>query len=334
MASATALILSVLISTAVICIAIGMKVTVPSILDLAIYKFPLLWSSLLSWLKPPYLYVVINAIILTIVASSKFYHRHDDEIHSAPPKPQPADLPQYAVLDSQVEMDYGVVLSPALDFSPQPAVVDPPLLSEREVEIMDVKPVVVNGSVVLVDEYDDEVEISSSIPPQTINSPATRYLYSPTEKPLISSRFSHRKPVKTSLEGGSGRALRVAKPKRHETLENTWKTITEGRHVPLTRHLRKSDTLETHVDATPLDPPSNHQEVNKSETFKDRTKYSSSTATAAAASSSKLRREPSPSQEELNRRVEAFIKKFNEDMRLQRQESLNQYQEMINRGAH
>lgn len=136
--------------------------------------------------------------------------------------------------------------------------------------------------------------------------------------------------------GGSGsgrRALRVAKPKRHETLENTWKTITDGRHVPLTRHLRKSDTLETHghnVDAPPLDPSSNHQVVNKSETFKDRTNYSSFTA----ASSSKLRREPSPSQDELNRRVEAFIKKFNEDMRLQRQESLNQYQEMINRGGH
>ncbi|KAM7503720.1 hypothetical protein LguiB_002624 [Lonicera macranthoides] len=92
--------------------------------------------------------------------------------------------------------DYSVVLSPALDFSPQPAVVDRPLLSEREVEIMDVKPVVVNGSVVVVDEDDDEVEISSLISPQTMNSPATRYLYSPTEKPLISSRFSHRKPVK------------------------------------------------------------------------------------------------------------------------------------------
>lgn len=53
-----------------------------------------------------------------------------------------------------------------------------------------------------------------------------------------------------------------------------------------------------------------------------------------AGGSGRLRKDPSLGQEELNRKVEAFIKKFNEDMRLQRQESLNQYTEMINRGAH
>lgn len=88
------------------------------------------------------------------------------------------------------------------------------------------------------------------------------------------------------------RALRVARPKRQETLESTWKMITEGRHVPLTRHDHGGDN-----------PPA------------------------------RIRKDPSVGQEELNRRVEAFINKFNENLRIQRQESLQQLTEMINRGV-
>lgn len=138
------------------------------------------------------------------------------------------------------------------------------------------------------------------------------------EKPSVNSRFAHhRRPVRAGPEGG--KALRVAKPRRQETLETTWKTITEGRHMPLTRHLKKSDTWETHNRQinSPEDAP------KKSKTFRDRT----------AGNSNRLRKEPSVGQDELNRRVEAFIKKFNEDMRLQRQQSMQQFMEMINRAV-
>lgn len=149
------------------------------------------------------------------------------------------------------------------------------------------------------------------------------------EKPPVSVRFSHRKTVRSSPE--AGKALGVAKPKRHDTLESTWKTITDGRPIPLARHLKKSDTWETHGrhqhTAGPQEPKPNSPKMKKSETFKER----NTNTEMGSPVSGKLKKEPSLSHDELNRRVEAFINKFNEEMRLQRQESLNQYKEMVNR---
>lgn len=131
----------------------------------------------------------------------------------------------------------------------------------------------------------------------------------------------------------------MAKSKRNDTLESTWKTITEGRAMPLTRHLKKSDTWDSHVRQNSTAPA---PKVKKAETFHERTTTTATTASTTSGgsgeesangnSAGRLRREPSLSQDELNRRVEAFIKKFNDEMRLQRQESLRQYQEMISRG--
>lgn len=125
----------------------------------------------------------------------------------------------------------------------------------------------------------------------------------------------------------------VSKPKRQDTLESTWKTITEGRPMPLTRHLKKSDTWEQRLQKDiNAPPPPLPNTVKKSETFKSNER-SKGSSLARSSGSGKLKRDPSLSQDELNRRVEAFINKFNEEMRLQRQESLNQFQEMLRRGA-
>lgn len=121
------------------------------------------------------------------------------------------------------------------------------------------------------------------------------------------------------------KALRVARPRKEETLESTWKAITEGRAPPLARHLKKSDTWDTRPGRRPsgggeVDPaPAAAAAMRKAETFND----------AGSKAPAPVRREPSLGQDELNRRVEAFINMFNMEMRLQRQESLKHYNEML-----
>ncbi|CAN0852792.1 hypothetical protein LINGRAHAP2_LOCUS5422 [Linum grandiflorum] len=354
MASFTFSLRILLISTGVLSGALLLKASVPLVQDFSVHQAPVLWSSISSWLRPPYLYVIINCIIITIAASSRFHHGRTEEEH--PPKADAVVVPLPPMLPipppeaaDRFDFDDQVTV-----FSPAPVVVESrdfggvELAATADSVFVDkaVTESSVGGSGGEVFDRDDDGEeeeefvISRSawIPPKKkrIDSSENlmKELLSPAEKPLVSARFGHRKPVRVSPEGG--RKLKVSsKAKRHDTLENTWKMITEGRPMPLNRHLKKSDTWENHhsrqidvddvsllVNASPLPPPP----VKKSETFKDRTNIQPVTP-----ATTKLKKEPSLSQEELNRRVEAFINKFNEEMRMQRQESINRYKEMVSR---
>lgn len=185
-------------------------------------------------------------------------------------------------------------------------------VESRDLVVYEVEPPVLDIETVpendVIDEAEDKFVVSRSreMVPVTVR-----------EMPLVSSRFAHqRRMAKVNPEGV--RSLRVTKPRKHETLESTWKMITDGRHMPLNRHHRKSNTFDDqHHHVPPLDVYPVEQGSRAS----------------LPPSGGKLRKEGSLSQDELNRRVEAFIKKFNEEMRLQRQESLKQYMDMINRGV-
>ena len=134
----------------------------------------------------------------------------------------------------------------------------------------------------------------------------------------------------------------MARPKRNDTLESTWKAITDGRAAPLKRRMKKSDTWETHhhTRVSSRDDPTPDPIMRKSETFNERGGAARRPPTASwpsplgSSAAARLRKEPSLGQDDLNRRVEAFIKKFNEEMRLQRQESLKHSLDMINRCSH
>ncbi|RVW93093.1 hypothetical protein CK203_031480 [Vitis vinifera] len=326
-----------LISTGVVSMAVALKISVPVVVEFAVSEVPSIWSFVLSWLRPPYLYLVINFIIIIIVASSKLQHKVEEP-------PETAEI----TISSAVAMDYavpynGVVSKNVVELRSEFGYVyDANAVVEARAPDAktEMKGLEMNDS--------DEFTISrSSWTPERKDSMENMI---PAEKPLVSMRFGHRRAVKSSPEGvpdhlypvvstnetkesdisgigQAGKVLGVSKPKRHDTLESTWKTITDGRPMPLTRHLKKADSLESQRCSIDLTP----QKVKKSETFTDRSSTNSSVASSPG--SGKMKREPSLSQDELNRRVEAFIKKFNEEMRLQRQESLNQYNEMIRRGA-
>ncbi|MCD7460089.1 hypothetical protein HAX54_042822 [Datura stramonium] len=349
-----------LISTTVLSAAVMFKVSAPAVTDFAVSEVPSIWNGVVSWLKPPYLYLVINCIIITIVASSKLQNKLDENSSPAPAVVSPDNLAQFhPIKDVRPATDYyspvlhdlnGAVLKNQA-VEARPMVYEYPTAGVYDVKVEKVPVVNPYGQVdartsekhtsfnvnvftypepnEVVSDKDDAVNSKSSRP--LMRQESTDYSISgnSAEKPPASARFAHRKNVKTTPEGGKA-ALRVSKPKRQDTLESTWKTITEGRAMPLTRHLRKSDTWETHGGRNPVVTPP-QQKMKKSETFNDRTTADSSPLlTPSPGGSGKLKKEPSLSQDELNRRVEAFIKKFNEDMRLQRQQSLQQYKKMIN----
>lgn len=82
-----------LIATGVVSIAVVLKVSViPSILELsASYLLPPLRSSLFPWLRPAFLYLIINCIIIAITISSRFHQRRHEVEASPQAMPDPPE---------------------------------------------------------------------------------------------------------------------------------------------------------------------------------------------------------------------------------------------------
>ncbi|XP_061343591.1 uncharacterized protein LOC133289626 isoform X1 [Gastrolobium bilobum] len=351
----------ILISTGILSVAMGLKLTVPVVSHFIISEAPSMWSFFLTCFTPPYLYILLNFIILTILASFKFHHSTHDTteplIYSAAydgtlaavhiHAPEPVKISGAAQSDyHSVDSDVYVYEAKTTGISDDTAANGDGFVGYVYDENSPVKTIVIaddtvengNGSVGYV--YDENAQVKTTvIGDEAVLAPSLQRkdslqlaFHDENEKPPVSARFSHRKTGRTSPEGGKVVALGVAKSKKQDTLESTWRTITEGRAMPLTRHHKRADTWDSQprrnaVPLTDLNGGNAAPVMKKSETFAGREK------SVSPGSGGKLRKEPSLSQDELNRRVEAFINKFNAEMRLQRQESLRQYREMINRGA-
>ncbi|KAK9714752.1 hypothetical protein RND81_06G117200 [Saponaria officinalis] len=168
----------ILISTAILLLS----TTLPRLLAAASSELPAILTAVKSWLRPPYLYFIINGIIITIVASSRLHHAH----HHAPLPESEAHAP--AVQNVILVRDVGVV------------------------EVEEVKEVVT--SLVRKTFFEDEVvatveegaEFGWGPPPDVprpllVRQEAVAGFFS--ERPPAASRFGHhRRPAKTRLAEG------------------------------------------------------------------------------------------------------------------------------------
>lgn len=174
-----------------------------SVVPLLFFDLRMVWGVFMAWLRPPYLYFVINGIILAIVFASRFQHERLEKQLSGQLQPLiTARTPPPAELVAFAQPEYKSVVEES--FRAAFGDDEPP-------EVLELKPVVVDGSIVGLNEEklaeDDAIteevkEVTNSAldaPPE----PETELLPSlAAEKPLVSSRFAHRKlSVRASPEG-------------------------------------------------------------------------------------------------------------------------------------
>jgi len=197
----------VLISTGVVTMALALKVSAPVVSDFVVSEIPSIWSFLLSWLRPPYLYILINCIIISIFASSKLKPRPDDpapEMLAVPPTPTPVKEVRE---DYVVYGNYDILNRYGYDAAKASASVVR-LVDSEGVEKTSSNEILINGS-------DAAVLWRSALNGGLHKQDSLELPYSNNEKenetPPVSARFAHRKPVKASPEGILSLPLRFFK---------------------------------------------------------------------------------------------------------------------------
>jgi hypothetical protein len=191
----------VLISTGVLTMALALKVSAPVVSDFVVSEIPSIWSFLLSWLRPPYLYILINCIIISIFASSKLQPRPDDsapEMLAAPPTPTPT--PVKDVREDYVVYGNDDILS---RYGYDTAKASVPVPVERGVDSEGVEKT--SNNEILMNAGHEAALPTSAWNGRLLKQDSLELLFSnnekENEKPPVSARFAHRKPVKASPEG-------------------------------------------------------------------------------------------------------------------------------------
>ncbi|WOG92016.1 hypothetical protein DCAR_0311272 [Daucus carota subsp. sativus] len=293
--------------------------------EFTVSQVPLIWNLVVSWFEPPYLYLVINCIIITIFASSKLQKHgtsHNSELnkfleddYNGNQNALQSKLVEVMQANSSREIKFSYKYSDEFDLNgnADDSVTEtksPIIVKDVHIDDSNAPGGLYSGKTTSFKEINDKIILEHTV--NKMSEP----------KPPSSGKFVHQKVVEDNKEG-KGR-LRVLKPKAQEldTLETTWKSITNGQPLQSTcKHTSYGNLQDEHkmiLSETFNEQNSNHRIDNMSKRL------------AGSSGPGKLRRDPSLSQDELNKRAEAFINRFKEDMRLQRKESLDRSVETIN----
>lgn len=246
---------------------------------------PQLWLSLKFWLSPPYIYVIINIIIVFVVVTSSLYHPKVNE-----------DQHSYEYVSPRLQdEDYGGTFR---------KVVPPEPSSTEEINKSE------DVDFIFSHETPTTLPVPSVDTTKIVSSEKTtneKVEHVPSSPEHIKTILVTEQPVTENFD------------EDFDSMEATWEAIVEAGKLPEKKQLKKMETWNA--------PPvvmaaAGKKEMRKLETFNE---------SVLGRQRGGLMRDMSVGQAELNHRIEAFISKFNKDMRLQRQESDQRFLDMINR---
>ncbi|XP_030521439.1 uncharacterized protein LOC115734685 isoform X3 [Rhodamnia argentea] len=295
------------IKIALICVGIGsclilFKIAViPCTSTFLISTIPSFWSSIKAFLYPPYIYILLHFIIVAIVASSTFHH------------PSQIIKPvKKALLRTEKSLNLNFGFKSGEDEAAVFEVTASQGEAAKESRLQDQE-----WKNVAFTRNQEEV-----IKPMAAAASVDKNV-DPSTETSDDEALSGKSGEITGETDGEEKAGLPKPEEPDDSLDTVWKAIMESQGWPATWKLKKSDTWDSPPRAAAAKGAAAagpcRRELRKSDTFRER---------VASA------REKSTNQDELHRRADEFIRKINNDLRLQREESDQRHIEMVNRGVY